>query len=269
MMFRPILGYRQSRPEDFTPLPLRSADGSQLEAVLASAREPAHGVVIFCHPFLKYGYHYFVKSGLVDAVRKEGFHCLLFNFKGVGASELKGGPFHEDVSAAIGLARRRFPDLPLYLLGASFGGYQAVHALARDDGQVRAALLDSVPLSATHFFQKGLTGILMRWLSRSRWAHRTGTEPLLSSLTAIQRTRLHLLYGAQDAYCPVEERDRLGTSLPGLRVTALPEVGHLQGYKRAPDQFMRAVREQFSTSIVPSEGFPVDFPELGPMGHQP
>jgi pimeloyl-ACP methyl ester carboxylesterase len=68
-----------------------------------------------------------------------------------------------------------------------------------------------------------------------------------------------LLYGAQDAYCPEEERGRLESSLPGLRVTALPGAGHLQGYKRDPEKFMRAVRELFSKDVAlwPGGALPV------------
>ena len=58
-----------------------------------------------------------MRGGLARWTTKAGFHTLLFNFQGIGRSELGGLCFADDVVGAVGWARRRFPGLPVHLLG--------------------------------------------------------------------------------------------------------------------------------------------------------
>src|SRR5207253_4363109 len=92
-MFRPVFGAPFPLREDLAPAAIASRDGSRLEGAVHDLGPGARGAVVLCHPFLKYGFHYFAKTGIVDLVTQLGFSSVLFNFKGFGRSELKGHPF--------------------------------------------------------------------------------------------------------------------------------------------------------------------------------
>jgi alpha/beta superfamily hydrolase len=98
----------------------------KLEAVVDCAGLPPRAIAIVCHPHpLQQGtMQNKVVTTLARAFVDLGMHSLRFNFRGVGASE---GSFGEgigerdDARAAESWVRERWPGLPLYLGGFSFG----------------------------------------------------------------------------------------------------------------------------------------------------
>jgi pimeloyl-ACP methyl ester carboxylesterase len=228
-LFRPYLGHVMEPSRRAKPVDLQSADGTVLEGALVAAGPSARGVVVLCHPLLRYGYHYFLRSGLARWVAGAGFHALLFNFQGIGRSALGNLCFADDVAGAVAWARQCFPLLPVHLLGLSFGGYHAAHALVRLDGAVASAALDSVPPRIGNVFRSGPSSWLMRGLSRSPWADATGTRPVAASLARLRRTRLLLVYGDRDEFCPLGDVRRLIRSVPQARLEELAGTGHMDG----------------------------------------
>lgn len=104
------------------------AEAVQLEANLREPENPSRGAVVVCHPHPVYG-------GTMDnrvvyraakAAVAAGFAALRFNFRGVGRST---GQFDqgigekEDVVAAIRWIEKKYPALPLALIGYSFGAW--------------------------------------------------------------------------------------------------------------------------------------------------
>lgn len=110
-----------------------------LEALLESSgqRAPVAAAVV-CHPHPMHGgtLHNKVAHTLARAFVTCDMVALRFNFRGVGESE---GSFDEgegetdDVRAAIGYMRERYPGLPLWLGGFSFGAAMAVRVAADTD----------------------------------------------------------------------------------------------------------------------------------------
>jgi alpha/beta superfamily hydrolase len=123
-----------------THLRLTTADGVSLEAELAlpSAGPPPVGVVL-CHPHPLFGAS--MRVGIIgplfDAFADAGAAVLRFNFRGVEGSEGEhdhGGAERLDVVAAIdALVAAIGPDVPVVLVGWSFGGNLA---LSVDDPRV-------------------------------------------------------------------------------------------------------------------------------------
>jgi pimeloyl-ACP methyl ester carboxylesterase len=240
-LFRPYLGHVMEPSRKAKPVDLRSADGTVLEGGLVAAAPSARGIVVLCHPLLRYGYHYFLRSGLARWIAGAGFHALLFNFQGIGRSRLGSLCFADDVVGAVAWARERFPLLPVHLAGLSFGGYHAAHALVRLDGAVASAALDSVPPHIGNVFRSGPSSWLMRGLSRSPWADATGTRPVAASLTCVRRTALLLVYGDADEYCPPEDVRRLVRAVPRARLEELPGTGHMDGFVLRGDDYKQAL----------------------------
>jgi len=109
----------------------------RLEALLDQPENP-RAAVVFAHPLPTHGGTMHTKAvfqgskGLVRA----GCAVLRFNFRGVGHSEgsFNGGPGEiGDFSAALDYMAARYPALPLWAAGFSFGSWIALETGATDD----------------------------------------------------------------------------------------------------------------------------------------
>jgi alpha/beta superfamily hydrolase len=113
----------------------------RLEALIDAPEEAdaaPKAAVVFAHPLPTHGGTMHTKAvyqatkGLVRA----GCAVLRFNFRGVGASEgsFTGGPGEkEDFTAALDYMRARYPDVPLWAAGFSFGSWIALETGAVND----------------------------------------------------------------------------------------------------------------------------------------
>jgi alpha/beta superfamily hydrolase len=110
----------------------------RLEALIDLPEAKPKAAVVFAHPLPTHGGTMHTKAvyqatkGLV----RVGCVVLRFNFRGVGASEgsFTGGPGEkEDFTAALDYMSARYPDLPLWSAGFSFGAWIALETGAVDD----------------------------------------------------------------------------------------------------------------------------------------
>ena len=110
-----------------------------LEALLDEpAGQPPRAVVVFAHPLPTHGGTMHTKAvyqgtkGLVRA----GCAVLRFNFRGVGKSDgyFDAGPGEMgDFTAAIDYVAAKYPQLPIWAAGFSFGAWIALETGAMDD----------------------------------------------------------------------------------------------------------------------------------------
>ncbi len=111
-----------------TPIFIDGPQG-QLEALYLDTVD-ARGIALICHPNPVQGGTMLNKviSTLQRTARDAGFVTLRFNYRGVGASagshDMGNGEV-DDAQAAAAWLRSQHPDLPLTLLGFSFGGFVA------------------------------------------------------------------------------------------------------------------------------------------------
>jgi len=92
--------------------------------------EPA-AVAVICHPHPLHGgnLNNKVVHQLAKTLTALGAVCVRFNFRGVGESEgqYDEGPGElQDLLAVVAWAQARWPELPLWLGGFSFGGFIAL-----------------------------------------------------------------------------------------------------------------------------------------------
>ncbi len=111
-----------------TPTMIDGPSG-QLEALCLEVAD-ARGVALICHPNPVQGGTMLNKvvSTLQRTARDAGYHTLRFNYRGVGAStgshDMGTGEV-DDAEAVANWLRERYPDLPITLMGFSFGGFVA------------------------------------------------------------------------------------------------------------------------------------------------
>jgi alpha/beta superfamily hydrolase len=131
------------------------AEAVQLEANLREPENPPRGAVVVCHPHPVYG-------GTMDnrvvyraakAAVAAGFAALRFNFRSVGQST---GQFDqgigekEDVVAAIRWMEKKYPVLPLALIGYSFGAWVGLQVGCLDP-RIKAMTGIGIPLDSYDF----------------------------------------------------------------------------------------------------------------------
>ena len=106
-----------------------------LEALYLTPENP-RGLALLCHPNPVQGgtMQNKVISTLQRTARDQGFITLRFNYRGVGASagvhDMGEGEV-DDAEAAVKWLLAKHPDLPLTVLGFSFGGFVAATLSAR------------------------------------------------------------------------------------------------------------------------------------------
>lgn len=131
----------------------------RLEARLDLPAVPARAVVVLAHPHPQLGgtMHTRAVHEASRALTRLGLATLRFNFRGVGTS---AGAFdegvgeREDFRAALDFAASRFPGLPLWAAGMSFGSWVALRVGASDP---RVSLLLAIAAPANHYTWEGLT----------------------------------------------------------------------------------------------------------------
>jgi alpha/beta superfamily hydrolase len=110
----------------------------RLEALIDVPHATPKAAVVFAHPLPTHGgtMHTKVVYQAAKGLVRTGRAVLRFNFRGVGASEgtFAGGPGEqEDFKAALDYMRGRYPDIPLWSAGFSFGSWIALETGAADD----------------------------------------------------------------------------------------------------------------------------------------
>lgn len=126
----------------------------KLEALYHEARGLAEGqapraLAVVCHPHPAHGgnMHSTVTFKTARGLQNAGVACLRINFRGVGESEGvydgEGGEEH-DARAALDWLVARFPDVPIWSAGFSFGS-RTVFGLAMRDPSIERLVLVGFP----------------------------------------------------------------------------------------------------------------------------
>jgi len=125
----------------------------RLHGVLWEPEQQPRAVIVICHPHPAHGGN--MNSNVVHragrALERAGLAVLRFDFRGVRRSQgTHGGSGEEegDLAAALGWLGERYPGLPLWAGGFSFGARTVVGLMARDPGSVARVLLLALPVLA-------------------------------------------------------------------------------------------------------------------------
>lgn len=90
---------------------------------------PGAGTVVLAHPDRRYGGHWFVREGWIEALQERGLGVVWFDQPGYGRGN-GGSPFlYENVAAAC-LRAQRLDAGPVRLIGISLGAFAAAIAAA-------------------------------------------------------------------------------------------------------------------------------------------
>ena len=140
-------------------LTISSIDGLTLEARVDAPSQPV-GVVVACHPHPQAGgtMNAPLLNALTEALMAQERAVVRFNFRGIGASEGSPGDGTAEVADALGavaFARERYEDLPLALLGWSFGASVAIRIAGEVEG-LEAIVAIAPPVAGRSGYSVGL-----------------------------------------------------------------------------------------------------------------
>ena len=137
--------------------PLREFAGpaGPLEALLEEPPGPPRAACVFSHPHPLYGGTMHTKAVYqsAKALAQIGTATLRFNFRGVGSSSgaHDGGPGEmDDYRAALDFVAARYPGVPLWAAGFSFGSWVAWN-VGLDDDRVQVMLGLGLPVDRFDF----------------------------------------------------------------------------------------------------------------------
>jgi len=117
-----------------------AVDGVNDEGLVVRGRSNGlRAALVFAHPHPQYGgtMHTKVVFQAAKALTRIGCAVLRFNFRGVGTSEGawdEGRGEMDDFHAGMAFMRDRYPGVPLWSAGMSFGAWIAMTAGAQDAG---------------------------------------------------------------------------------------------------------------------------------------
>lgn len=143
-----------------------SGPAGNIEAVMEYATDTPAFIAVVCHPHPLFGgtMDNKVVTSLCRTVRDAGGVALRFNFRGVGASQGSHGAGvleTGDLLSVISWLRERWPGLPLWLAGFSFGSFVALRgaaALASAQMPAQHLLLLAPPVHHNDFDAVGDSG---------------------------------------------------------------------------------------------------------------
>src|SRR5262249_5660828 len=135
------------------PLEIQGPAG-RLECLLDEATR-VRAAVVFGHPHPQYGGTMHTKTvyQAAKALSRIGCAGLRFNFPGAGKSEgafADGAGEQHDFPAALDYMRGRYPDVPLWAAGMSFGSWVAL-SVGAEDPRVTTLLGIALPVDRYDF----------------------------------------------------------------------------------------------------------------------
>lgn len=200
-----------SGPTPAEPISLSTVDGVTLEAQFAPPADasPTGGsttgqppaVAVVCHPHPLYGgsMHNNVVDRLFRDLPAAGVATVRFNFRGVGASGGEHGNGRDeaaDIVAAIDELAGRYPNVPVVVVGYSFG---ADVALSVGDDRLAGWLAVSPPL---------------RIIDPATMAAATDPRPTV------------IVSGTADDFQPAGQAEQVVADWPSTEVVAVDGVDH-------------------------------------------
>ena len=233
-------------------MPRRSGNGV-LKGTWFPAPGTPRGAVLLVAPWQRWGRAYFHRRGRLEALRAAGYHSLTVDLPNFGGSGPPAGYFDRDLSDAAAYLDLRCPAQTLHLWGVSSGGYWAHPLLSRTNRFAGAFFEDVSPhllewawrsapwgrpcyLAFRLLFPRGY-----RFLDARR--HAAATRAVATAYVA----------GRLDAAISLADSRELARRA-GAELLLVPDAGHLQAFKRAPEATLELALSTFAAAARSGTG---------------
>jgi dipeptidyl aminopeptidase/acylaminoacyl peptidase len=232
-----------------------SRSGARLKGLLRTTPQSAvRGALVLAHPMGNAAKGFWLRQGHADWLLGLGYHVLVFDFNGFGESVNGTFDYPGDVLAAGAYLTTRFPDLPLGIVGASFGAGWSLCALEEPGHPFRAAVLEGVFPTLPDFWHRYPLAQAMLRVSQvvyPPWERRL--RPIRAAANLNGGPSVLLVYGAEDSITPPAFGEQLRDALQRsteARLVVLPAVAHTFALRDAPTAYCTAVGRFFEQHLA-------------------
>ena len=237
-----------------------SDNGARLNALWGAAEGEAVATLVLAHPMGKAAKGFWLRYGHADLFRAAGFHVLAYDANGFGESEGVSFDYPADALAAGRFARECEPQLPVGLVGASFGAGWGLCAMARAGSPYRAAVLEGAFPTLPDFWRHYPVAHAVLRASQLAWpAMERRLRPEREAARVIGKPSVLLVHGDGDPYTPPEHGERLARAFGDaatVDMMVLPGVEHTHAYRDAAEEYARRV-VPFLRGALGSGGAPI------------
>lgn len=234
-------GRQPEPPENLAPWERRRIErrgGGHLDALWYPASGPPRGGVLLAHPWMARGQAFFFRGGRIEALRDAGYHVLTFDLGGFGQSgDVPAGFFDADVADALTVLQVKIGELPCHFWGVSSGGYWSHLLLSRRPGVSGAVFEDT----AVHLIEwsKRLAprGLPFYLIFQFILRHAYRFLDLRRHAPHLRVAASAYIGGGQDRGARADETRELAR-LASASSLIVPEAGHLEAARQAPDEVL-------------------------------
>jgi uncharacterized protein len=228
------------------PVVFPNRTGTRIQGLLQTTpRAAVRGGIVFAHPLGNAAKGFWLRQGHADWLRDLGYHTLVFDFNGFGESANGTFDYPGDVLAAGTYLATRFPQLPLAVVGTSFGAGWAICALAEPNHPFQAAVLEGVFPTLPDYWQRYPFAQAMLRISQLVYPRIERTLRPLRAAAHIQGTpAILLVYGEADTITPPAYGEQLIKALPAQlkrQLVRFPDVAHTFAFRDARAAYCETV----------------------------
>ena len=232
-----------------------NARGARLAGIWGQAQGEPLGTLVLAHPMGKAAKGFWLRQGHAYLFRRARFNVFAFDANGFGESEPESFDYPGDILAAGLWAQARTPELPIGLVGASFGAGWGLCSMARAGNPYRAAVLEAAFPTLPDFWRHYPFAHAALRASQFVWPpFERNLRPEREAPRVIGRPSVLLIYGDKDQYTPPSHGERLMRALGDAARTemrVIPGVDHTYAYRDKPEVYTELV-VPFLTSALES-----------------
>lgn len=220
-----------------------------LQGLLQTTAQPhVRGAIVLAHPMGTAAKGFWLAQGHADWLLALGYHTLVFDFNGFGESANGTFDYPGDVLAAGAYFAARFPNLPLGVIGASFGAAWSLCAVAEKGHPFQAAVLEGVfPTLPEYWYRYPLAQAMLRISQVVYPPWERALRPIHAAARIKGAPAIFLLYGEADTVTPPSFGQRLFDVMKvrtNAHLLQLPSVAHTFAFRDARQAYSESV-EQF------------------------
>lgn len=245
-----------ARPEDYERFEVRNPHGGRLQGLLRLTSAPVRGVLLLAHPMGFAAKGFFIKYGHVELFTAAGYHCAMFDFNGFGESESTSFEYPSDLLAAAHWTRARFPELPLGVVGASFGAMRAIEAGSAPDCPFSVIVAEAAAASLPEFWrQYPLPYFVLQALKLVQPAGERRLRPEAQIRRFPAGHQVLLIHSREDRFTPPAQGDKLAAAAPahvGLERLVLERGEHTHVLRDDREAYVGAVLPFLERHLSPA-----------------
>lgn len=199
------------------------------------------GIVVLAHPYLSEASQFYLRNGHAEMYKNLGFAVFIPDFNGFGRSSFTGFDYIRDLELTVGLAKKMYPELPLFMHGISFGASHTIGFAAKDTDSLHGIIIENCLDSNLTYYRKRNYRLYMLMRSLMFMLPRANKHHNYISTAALIRPSMRalLIYNLEDklttpemgyAICRALKCDRTMVIVPGIHLKAINENQLLYSY---------------------------------------